>query len=159
LSRAAAELQGAELRGKSAFAEVLRRSALELPGRCLFIVLSDLFVPLDDLRAGLKFLHFHGHDALVLQTLDRDEVEFPFPSNLLFRGLEDSREVLTEPRRVRQKYLEVVQGFLREVRRACESCAFDYQLLDSTSSLSGALASVLAARVRRRRTARRGRGA
>jgi uncharacterized protein (DUF58 family) len=156
LSSIVARLQGCEPRGKSAFETVLQRVSGDLPRRCLFILLSDFFVPLEELRAGLKFLHFHGHDAVVLQTLDPAERTFPFSSNVLFRGLEDGRQLLTEPQRLRQRYLEVLAAFLAEVRRACEACAYDYQLLDTSEPLAPALAALLSARSRRRRFVRRG---
>jgi uncharacterized protein (DUF58 family) len=159
LSSLVAELQGTQPRGKSAFDAVLRRLALELERRSLFIILSDFFLPLEELRSGLKFLHFHGHDALVLQTLDEAERTFPFGSNVLFRGLEDRRELLTEPHRLRQRYLQVLDQFLAETRRACEGCAYDYQLLNTGEPLAPVLAATLAARQRRRRFAKRGKGA
>ncbi len=158
LANIVSQLRGTEPTGKSSLEPILKRAALELPRRCLFVIISDLFLPLDEIEAGLKFLQYHGHDAVILQTLDQHERTFPFESNVQFRGLECNRKLLTEPHRLRERYLKVLEKFLASVRRACESCGFDYQLLTTGESLSAALSVILAARARRRRTAGRGTG-
>ena len=151
----AAKLLGAKPRGKTSLDDVLRSVARDLPRRCLFIPISDFFVPLESFTAGIKFLDHHGHDAIVLQTLDEAELTFPFRSNILFRGLEDSRELLTEPHRLRARYLEVLGGFLEAVRKACAASAFDHEVLSSGKPLAPVLATLLAARAHRKKTARR----
>ena len=40
------------------------------------------------LALGFKQLRFHGHEVLVFQVLDRDEVEFPFKEPKVFEDLE-----------------------------------------------------------------------
>jgi uncharacterized protein (DUF58 family) len=150
-------LLGATARGKTSLDGVLREVSHDLPRRCLFILISDLFLPLASLQAALKFLHHHGHDAIVLQTLDAAELTFPFRSNVLFRGLEDRRELLTEPQRLRAQYLESLERFTTAVRRAAEGSAYDYRLLSTGEPLAPALATLLAARSRHRRVAHRGR--
>jgi uncharacterized protein (DUF58 family) len=150
----ASQLAGAETRRKTDLEEVVRRAAGEVGRRSLFVILSDLFVPPESARAALKFLHARGHDAIVLHTLDPAELTFPFRSNTLFRSLEDPGELLVEPRRLRTRYLEALQGFLEEVRRECRSLAYDYQLLDAGEPLAPALASLMAARARRRKIVR-----
>ena len=72
------------------------------------------------------------------------------------RGLEDQRELLTEPQRLRTRYLEVLENFLASVRRHCESCAFDYRLIYTDEPLGAMLSSLLASRKRHRRTSQRG---
>ncbi len=150
LANIVARLRGTEPDGKTSFKDVLERAALELPRRCLFILVSDFFLPIEEIEAGLKFLHYRGHDGIVLQTLDKAEREFPFESNVLFKGLEDDRELLTEPHRLRERYLGVLETFLAGLRKTCEAHAFDYQLLTTGESLSAALATLIAARSRRR---------
>jgi len=133
--------------------EVIRRAAGEASRRSLFILISDLFLPLDDFSKSLKFLHARGHDVIVLQTLDPAELEFPFRNNTLFRSLEGQDELMVEPRRLRKRYLDALFKFLEGVRKECHALAFDYQLLDSGEPLGSALASLMAARARRRKVA------
>lgn len=153
-----AKLRGAEPRGKSAFDEVVQRAALELPRRSMVIALSDFFVPLEEIEHGLNSLYYQGHEAILLQTLDDAERAFPFSNNILFRGLEDRRQVHVEPRRLRQRYLEIFGQFLADLKRLSERCAFDYQLLSTADPIGPALASLLAERGQRQRIVRRGRG-
>lgn len=159
LTQVASQLEGARPSGKTTFDTVARQLAHRLPHRSLVIVLSDLFVSVDSLSSGLKLLEHLGHDVIVLQTLDKDELEFPFRSNVLFRGLEDGRELLVEPARIRKQYLRAFEGFLEAVRRVTEASAFDYFRISSDEPLAPALASALAARTRRRQTIRRRGGA
>jgi uncharacterized protein (DUF58 family) len=151
----AAKLQGITPSGKTGFEDILTRVAHDLPRRCLFILVSDFFVPVEKFVEGIKFLDHHGHDAIVLQTLDEAELTFPFRSNTLFRGLEDSREMLTEPHRLRTRYLDVLGRFLETVRKECASCAFDHELLSTGKPLAPILSTLLAARSRRRKAGSR----
>jgi uncharacterized protein (DUF58 family) len=150
----AARMLGAEPRSKTDLGEVVRRVAAEVRRRCLFILLSDLFAPMDGVRSALKTLQARGHDAIVLHTLDPAELEFPFRANTLFKSMEDDRELLAEPARLRRRYLDALFRFLDDIRRECHATAFDYQLLDSSEPLGPALASLMAARARRRKTVR-----
>ena len=143
-------LEETEPRGETGFEAVVKEVTGQLSRRCVVIVLSDLFIDQEELDAGLKFLHYRGHDALVLQFLDSAERTFPFTNNILFRGLEDRRELLTEPQRLRTRYLELLDEFLARVRKACQSCAFDYKLVDTGDPLGPTLSAALAARHRRR---------
>ena len=155
VAQIAAQLEGAEPQGKTELDEVFRQVGHDLPGRSLFIVISDFFVSSDRLESALRFLDYHGHDAIVLQTLDEAERTFPFRSQVLFRGLEDSRELLVEPQRLRSEYLKRMEGFLGEVRRLTEARAFDYQLLTSNEAMAPLLSATLTARARRRAVLRK----
>jgi len=149
-----ARLSGSVPQAKTDLAAVVKRAAGEVRRRSLFILISDLFVPFESVQGALKFLHARGHDALVLQTLDPAELKFPFRSNTLFRSLEDPRELLVEPRRLREAYIEALNAFLENVRKECEANAYDYQLLDSGEPLGPALAMLMAVRARRRKLVR-----
>ncbi len=156
LASMVAKLQDTEPQGKSSFTDVLQSIAARLRKRCLFILLSDFFVDQEDVEAGLKYLHYNGHDALVLQVLDDAELTFPFKNNTLFKGMEDKRELLTEPPRLKDRYLELLQEFLDSVEKLCQKTAFDYQLLEAGQPLGPALTGLLAARARQQRLIKRG---
>jgi uncharacterized protein (DUF58 family) len=159
LAGAAAELHGTVPKGKTSLEDVIRRVVVELPRRCLLILLSDFFTSIDEIDAALKFIYYRGHEAIVLQVLDPAERQFPFQSNMQFRGLEDKRQLITEPQRLRGRYLEILGAFVEELKRVARACAFDYQLLESSAGLGTALAALLALREKRARLGRgRGRG-
>ena len=149
-------LMDVEPQGKTSMEDLLFQASHNLPRRCLFIILSDLFLPPENLVEALRFLEHRSHDALILHTLSADELEFPFRSNVLFRGLEDRRELLAEPHRLRKRYLELMTEFLADTKASVEGAGFDYQLLNSGEALAPALASLLAVRARRKRVIRKG---
>ncbi|HZN58828.1 MAG TPA: DUF58 domain-containing protein [Planctomycetota bacterium] len=158
LANIAAKLQGTEPRGKTSFTEVLKRVSHEIPHRALFVLISDFFVPLESFEKGLRLFDHRGHDVIVLQVLDEAERTFPFRQNTLFRGLEDSRELLTEPHRLRKRYLESLERFIEGVKKATLASAYDYQMVTTGGDLEPALAALLSARLRRRPTPTRGHG-
>ena len=129
-------------------ADVFHRLAEQIPRRGLVVLLSDLFLDLDSLRRSLQHFRHKRHEVVVLHVMHEDELEFPFQDNTLFRGLEIDREVLTEPRALRQAYLEAVGRFLGRVRRLCAAGGIDYMLMSTSDPLDAALASYLAFRQR-----------
>ena len=51
--------------------------------------------------------------------MDRAEEEFPFQESTLFRGMEQIPELLTDPRSLRDGYLEQLQLFTTELEQGC----------------------------------------
>lgn len=145
-----AKLVGTAPRGKTGFGDMMHRVSHDVPRRSLYILISDLFVSTESFAAAINFLEHQGNDVIVLHTLDEAERTFPFRQNTLFRGLEDQRELLTEPHRLRVRYLDALEQFLAAVRKTVTASAFDYQLLSSTGELAPALSALLALRARRR---------
>jgi uncharacterized protein (DUF58 family) len=136
-------------REKTRLAPIFHDLAERLARRALVIILSDLFDDVSDLFAGLKHLRHKRHEVLVFHILDGTELDFPFQEATLFRGLEQYPELLTDPRSLRQGYLDELQGFLRDVRRACREENIDYVQLRTDSNLAVALSSYLARRLTR----------
>ncbi len=158
IANVTAKLEGAKPQGKTGFDEVVRRVVHDVPRRSLYILISDFFVSPESFTSAIKFLSHRGNDVIVLHTLDEAERTFPFRQNTLFKGLEDTRELLTEPHRLRARYLEALSGFLENVKKTVTSNACDYQLLASGSELAPALSALLAARSRKKPVAARGAG-
>ena len=151
-----AKLNEVRPKGETGLLSTVQRVSMETSHRSLVILISDLFLPSSELSAALQFLQFHGHEAIVLHVLDDAELTFPFGENTLFRGLEDGKELLAEPQRLRERYLQQIDGFLKDVRKTCDTFAFDYQLVNTHDSLSTTLATLLALRNRRRPLTGRG---
>ncbi len=156
IANVARQLVGAEPQGKTNLTPILEKIAHDVPRRCLFLLISDFFVSLDELSAAIDFLHVRGHDAMVIQTLDAAERTFPFGANVLFRGLETSDELLTEPRRLRDRYLELLEAHCEGLRKKTEAVAYDFVPLSTDEPIAPILASALAARARSKSIVRRG---
>lgn len=99
--------------------------------RGLVVVLSDFFGDIETCMRGLKRLRAAGHDVLVLQTLDDDELTFPFEGTVLFEGLEQKERLLVEPRLVRQTYLEQLNAHIDAVREACLADGIRHMLVNT----------------------------
>lgn len=128
------------------FAELAER----IGRRGMVIVVSDLLTDVQQVLDGLGRFQAAGHDVLVLQVLDQDEIEFPFSDRTLFEGLEEpGLEVLTDPQSLRTSYRQAVQDFVRQVRDLCLNRQIDYALLSTADPLDTALTSFLAGRMHR----------
>jgi hypothetical protein len=84
-----------------------------------------------------------------MHVLDRAELEFPFQEATLFRGLEQYPELLTDPRALRDGYLEQVQTFVSELQHGCRNQNIDYVQLRTDKPLGVVLSSYLAHRLAR----------
>ena len=113
------------------------------------MILSDLFDDVPSMLAGLKHFRHRRHEVVVFHVLDPAELDFPFQQTTLFKGLEQLPDVLTDPRALRQAYLEEFGRFLNAVRKGCRDQRVDYVQLRTDQPLDVALSSYLAARMTR----------
>ena len=67
----------------------------------------------------------------------------------LFRGLEQYPELLTDPRSLRDGYLEQIQSFVADLQRNCLSQNIDYVQMRTDTQLGIVLSSYLAHRLAR----------
>jgi uncharacterized protein (DUF58 family) len=110
-------LEGAAGRGPTLLADALDFAAEKAGRRALVIVLSDLFDAEDRSVRALKMLRGRRHDVLLLQTLDREELDFPFDDPTRFLSMEDERQIEAQPRQIRESYLSELRAFLDGTRR------------------------------------------
>ena len=74
------------------------------------------------------------------------EIEFPFEDVTLFKGLEQAGELLTEPRALREGYLEQLNAFTDELKKMCRGMHIDFTRMNSGEALDVSLSSFLATR-------------
>ncbi len=139
-------------RERTSLAPIFHDLADRIPRRGILVVLSDLFDEVADVLAGLQHLRYKRHEVVVMHTLDRAELEFPFQEATLFRGLEQYPELLTDPRSLRDGYLEQLQSFVAELQRGCLNQNIDYVQLRTDASLGIVLSSYLAHRLARKKS-------
>jgi len=97
---------------------------------------------------GLARLQYRGHEVLVIQVLDKDELELPFNDLVLFRDIEGTEELFAEPWAFRKAYVAAMETFLAETQSACGERGIDYLLLRTDEDLGLALSFYLHARLR-----------
>lgn len=118
----------------------------KITNRCLFALLSDFFVDLEDIKTALARLKHAGHDAVVFQVLDQREETFDFTDAAPFVGLEGEPALRVDPRSLRAAYLDVFRAHLAGVEKTTMSMGFDYQRLSTHDWLGPPLAAFVARR-------------
>ncbi len=117
--------------------------------RGLIVVISDLFDDPETILMGLRHFRHNRHEVVVFHVLDEYETTFPFDETTLFDGLEGYGEVLTEPRGLRDTYLEEANKFILAMKRGCRHHEIDYVQLSTATPLDVALSAYLASRAKR----------
>jgi uncharacterized protein (DUF58 family) len=110
-------LEAAQGTGPTLLPAALDFAAEKAGRRALVIVISDLFDTTDQSIRGLKMLRSRRHDVLLLQTHDREELEFPFDDPTRFLSMEDDRQIEAQPRQIRESYLSEMRRFLEDTRK------------------------------------------
>ncbi len=128
--------------------EELAGKLLRSRGRELVLVISDLHQETDEIRRTLAMLRSAGHELLVLQLMERDELEFPYRGDVLFEDLETGRHVRGAAEAMRTPYLERLRRELEDWRVWALNEGAAYELLPTDRPLDRALRSFL---LRRRR--------
>ena len=135
-----------EPKAKTSIEHVCHSLAEKIPRRGLVCLVSDLFTELDGLIRGLQHFRHYDHEVIVLHIMDEDELTFDFQGNTMFRGLEETGELMVDPRALRDGYLDAVNRFRRDVKRRCIAARIDYKLISTADYLDAALLAFLAAR-------------
>ena len=133
----------------TAVAAAIERVAQMHDRRGLFILLSDLLAPLDDLKRELSLLRARGHEVLVFRVLDRQEIDFKFERAARFTDLESGRDHFIDPDRARADYLERFNAHDAELRAICQQAGIDLFVTPSDRPLDLALYDFLSSRSRR----------
>jgi uncharacterized protein (DUF58 family) len=119
--------------------------------RGIVALFSDLFLDRQTLKQCLRQFRSRKQEVIVFHVLHGDELTFPFEDTTLFRDLEQTRELQTNPRSLRRAYLDVFQNYLAEVQRICGAEGVDYVRLSTAEPLDAALAAYLSLRSRLRK--------
>ena len=114
--------------------------------RGMIILISDLLDDPARTMDALQHFRFKGHDIIVFQIVDPDELTFPFTDTIRFEDAETTEEVTVVPTVVREEYLQTFNAFLEENRTGCLDVQADYSLLNTAEPLDVALFSYLAKR-------------
>ena len=135
--------------------EPLRRVAELARKRGLIVLISDLLAPIDELERNLARLGAAGHELVVFQVLDPNEIAFEFPAAALFQDVESRREIYLDPQVVRSEYQRKLQEHGLGVEAICHKLGFGFHRLITNQPLELALHDFLRVRHRRGKRIRR----
>src|SRR5438067_13035008 len=140
------ELQQVPRWNKTITGRILDQLAEKLNHRSLIVILSDFFDDIESIKKGLRHLRYKRHEMMVFQLLDPQEIEFPVEDVTLFKGMEELGELLTEPRALREGYLEQLEGFTSGLKKLCRGMKIDFTRMNSGEPLDVSLSGFLATR-------------
>jgi uncharacterized protein (DUF58 family) len=125
-----------------------------LPGRIkrrgLLILISDLFDDAKSLLNAVGVLRKQGHELVVFQLWDRDELEFPFSRWSKFKNLENAEDfIMLDPPAIRAGYLKVLAEFRETLREGLQRHEVDLVSMVTDEPHAEALRKYLALRLRR----------
>jgi uncharacterized protein YcbX len=139
-------LDGSQGRGATLLPAALDFAAEKAGRRALMIVLTDLFDATDRSIPALKMLRSRRHDVLLLQTLDREELDFPFDDPTRFLSMEDDRSIEAQPRQIRESYLAEMRRFLETTRKELARADVEVEQIATDAAPDRVLLKLLARR-------------
>jgi uncharacterized protein (DUF58 family) len=132
---------------KTELGGLLNKLTDRIKRRGLLVIVSDLFTDMSAVYDGLNRLRFLGHEVLVLQVLDRDELDLPFDGPTVFRDIEGEEELFAEPGAFRKAYQGAMTDFLDEIKRECGGRGYDHVRFCTDDPLGTSLGLFLRSRV------------
>ncbi|MGH7967402.1 MAG: DUF58 domain-containing protein [Limisphaerales bacterium] len=148
-------LENANEGGPTSLGEPLRRVAELARKRGLLVLLSDLLTPLADLEPNLARLTAAGHEVILFQILDPNELAFSFERPMLFQDLESRQDVYLDPPALRSEYQRRLHEHCRQAELVCQKLGASFYRLVTDQPLELALVDFLRARGRRNKLVRR----
>lgn len=118
-------LEQTEAKGPTAAGSAIGKLAPRLKQRGLTAVFSDFFEDVEVVMDGVKRLLHGGHEPILFQVLDPQELEFDFDHLVRFDGLEAMGQRKLDPRELREAYLEEIEAHNRELMRAAAALSVD----------------------------------
>ena len=144
-------LADAEAAGPTRIGAVLNWTATRLSRRGIVAVFSDFFDDLDTILEGLRRLAFAGHEPILFQILDPQEMEFDFQNLTRFIGLESSGVQKIDPRAIREAYLAEITAHNQSLARQAQALSIDHLGITTAQGVESVLSTYLAHRTVRAR--------
>lgn len=131
---------------ETAIAPMLHKSAEVIKKRGLIILISDLFDNPEEIISGLKHFRYKGHEVLVIQVLDPQELKLKFNERTKFRDMETGEEIITEPWHIQDDYRNNIKDFCNNFKSICRKNKMDYILANTEVPLDTVLTEYLVKR-------------
>jgi len=139
-------LEEARPQGTTGLPEVLHELAETVRQRALVVVVSDLFVPTEDLAGAFGHLKFRRHDVAVFHLLDPQEIGFQFQRPTRFLDLEGGGAIFADPVEIADRYHTAVTTYLDAIRQLVLESRIDYRRVLTDEPYEQVLARFLVGR-------------
>ena len=132
--------------GETKLAECIHDIASRIRKRGLMILISDLLAEQEDVVRALHHLKYRGHDLVIFQVLDYNEMFFEFDGNVRFEEPETGDTLHTNPRSIRAAYLEELRAFIDAYRQEALNVRADFVTVHNGMTFDKALIEFLVQR-------------
>jgi uncharacterized protein (DUF58 family) len=118
--------------------------------RDLIIFVSDLHEKKGEIREALARLSSLKHEVLLFHLLGENELNLNYSGFVNFEDLETGETIEVDPDKIKDYYLNSLQGRIHELRQAAHDHRITYELLALNQPLDFALRSYLKQRIKHR---------
>lgn len=136
--------------GGTQLVPILHELAETTAQRALIILISDLFVPPEELRSCFQHLRFRKHDLAIFHLLDPQELRFQFQRPTRFLDLEGGTPIFVDPSEIADRYHRALQEYSASLQRVVLETAVDYTRVSSDQDYEQVLIEFLTRRMRGR---------
>ncbi len=137
------ELQKMKASNKTGAGKSLHNVADRIKRRGLVIIISDLFDNPDEVIAALKHFRHKKNEVIDMHILDPLERSFAFGSDAMFKDMETSEQMMTQPWQIQKAYQREMASFLERYKKECRENYVDYVLMDTATPFDVALTQYL----------------
>ncbi|WP_437187744.1 DUF58 domain-containing protein [Planctomicrobium sp. SH668] len=126
--------------------EALEQVADLVSKRGLFVLVSDLLAPLDELETRISYLRARRSEMVLFQILDPTEIHFTFDQATLFVDVETGQEIYVDPVVAKENYRSQFQKHQDGVVRICERLGVHLHVVSSEAPMEQVLFNFLKSR-------------
>jgi len=112
--------------------------------RGLVVLISDLLAPTEMLEDRLRDIMVRGHQCVVFQILDPEEIEFGYQDAIWFTDLESGERKFIDPEQAREAYQVRIEAHSAALRNCCETNGAQFFRLSTADPIDLALFEYLA---------------
>jgi uncharacterized protein (DUF58 family) len=131
---------------KTGTAKALNQLAEKIHRRGLVIVFSDFFDDADSFVTALKHFRHKKHEVVAFQVLDPREIDFRFSGSVIFKDLETSEMLQTQPVQLEKVYRQTFEKFVNYIKKNCYEMNIDFNVVRTDEPFDKALRQYLTKR-------------
>ncbi|NNE34654.1 MAG: DUF58 domain-containing protein, partial [Rhodothermales bacterium] len=140
------EMERAEIGESTLMRKALHELAEQRKRRGFVILISDMLGDAEGLVEGLKHFRFNGHEVILFQLLDPQELGFDFTDVIEFEDLETGQTKIIDADSAKELYEQNLTKHQDVLKKNCGLLGVDLSTLSTDQPLDFALFNYLAAR-------------
>lgn len=126
---------------KTQTASCLNLIAEKVKRRGLVIIISDFFDDINSVLTAIKHFRYKKNEVIIFQILDPVERSFAFGRDAVFKDLETSEEIVTQPFQIQKAYQQAMTEYIENLKEECLNSGIEYNLIDTSTPFDKALFS------------------